>query len=67
MGSQTWSHCYRADQVDALVWQGVKSLLTDPEATGGSTGEVHREREKENAPIRERRAVVDDPLAANRS
>jgi hypothetical protein len=58
---------FRADQVDAAVWEWVKSFLTDPEALAQGLWEVQQEREQENAPIRERLAVVDDLLADNRA
>jgi hypothetical protein len=58
---------FRADRVDAAIWEWVKSIWTDPEALAQGLWEVHREREQENAPIRERLAVVDDLLAENRA
>jgi hypothetical protein len=56
---------FRADHVDAAVWEWVKSLLSDPEVLAQTLGQVQQEREQENAPIRDRLAVVDDLLAEN--
>ena len=58
---------YRADHVDAGVWEWVKSLLTDAGALEHGLWEVHEEREKENEPIRERLVVVDDLVGDNRA
>ncbi len=61
------SPTFRADEVDAGVWEWVKSFLTDPEALARGLWEVHQEREQLNAPIRDRLAVVDDLLGENRA
>jgi len=58
---------FRADQVDAAVWEWVKSFLLDPAVLGRGLSEYQAERDRENAPIRERLKVVDDLLADNRA
>jgi hypothetical protein len=58
---------FRADHVDAAIWEWIKSFLTDPEALARGLWKVHREREQENTPIRDRLAVVDDLLADTRA
>jgi hypothetical protein len=58
---------FRADHVDAAVWEWIKSFLTDPEALAIGLRGIHQEREQENAPIRDRVAVVDDLLSENRT
>jgi len=56
---------FRADQVDAVVWEWVKSFVANPEALACGLNECQAEREKENTPIRERLGVADDLLADN--
>ncbi len=58
---------FRADYVDATVWDWLKSFLTDPDALTAGLWEVHQEREKELVPLRERLAVVDNLITDNRS
>jgi hypothetical protein len=58
---------FRADQVDMVVWRWTKSILADPEALAQGLWEIHRERERESSPVRERLNVVDDLLTDNRT
>ncbi|MBL7063762.1 MAG: hypothetical protein ISS49_06060 [Anaerolineae bacterium] len=57
---------FRADYVDAAVWDWVKSFLTDPAALAEGLKVEQAEREEANKPLRDRLAVVDDLLADNR-
>jgi site-specific DNA recombinase len=57
---------FRADLVDAAVWEWVRGFLTDPAALERGLGQYRAEREKENTPIREHLQVVEDLLADNR-
>jgi site-specific DNA recombinase len=57
---------FRADQVDAAVWDWVKSFLTDPAVLAEGLQAEQEEREEANAPLRNRLAVVDDLLGDNR-
>ena len=54
---------FRADHTDAVVWDWIKSFLTDPDALAAGLQEVSQARERENAPLRDRLAVVDDLIA----
>jgi site-specific DNA recombinase len=56
---------FRADHVDPVVWEWVKSFLLDPESLAAGLKEVHQEQEKEHAPLRDRLTVVDDLIADN--
>lgn len=58
---------FRADQVDAVVWDWVKELLGDPAALEVSLAEYLADRDRINEPIRARLEIVDDLLADNRS
>jgi hypothetical protein len=53
--------------VDDIVWEWIKSFLTNPEALALGLETYQAEREKENQPIRERLEVVDNLLGDNRS
>jgi hypothetical protein len=57
---------FRADDVDATVWEWVKGLLTDPEAFARGLRKYQQERHKENQPIRARTSVVNDLITDNR-
>jgi site-specific DNA recombinase len=57
---------FSATEVDAVVWQWVKSFLTDPKALNCGLDEYRAARERENAPLRERLQVVSDLLDQNR-
>jgi hypothetical protein len=56
---------FRADQVDAVVWEWVKSFLTDPSSLRVGLKEYQAEQDRANAPLRERLAIVEDLLADN--
>ncbi len=58
---------FRADYVDAAVWNWVKSFLSDPVALQNGLNEYQADRERENAPLRERLKVVEDLLADNQT
>lgn len=53
---------YPVRHVDALIWDWVKSFLIDLEALWRGLAEVHQERERETAPLRERLDAVDGLL-----
>ena len=57
---------FRADTVDTIVWEWVKSFLTDPKSLRLGLGEYQAEQDKVNAPLRERLAVLEDLLADNK-
>jgi site-specific DNA recombinase len=56
---------FRADQVDAAVWDWVRSFLSDPAALVRGLGQYQAEREKENAPLWARLNVLNDLIADN--
>jgi uncharacterized low-complexity protein len=58
---------FRADRIDSAVWQWVESFLADPAALARGLDAYQKEREQENAPIRERLAVIDGLLTDNRA
>jgi len=57
---------FRADHVDAVVWDWIKSFLTDPATLTEGLEAQREEREKANEPLRDRLAVADSLLADNR-
>ena len=58
---------FKADIVDAAVWQWVKGYLLNPERlTEGITSYAAKQQE-ENAPLQERLRVVEDLLRSNRT
>jgi len=57
---------FRADQVDAAVWDWVKSFLTDPALLNEGMRAKQEEQARANSPLQERLAVIDDLLADNR-
>jgi site-specific DNA recombinase len=57
---------FRADVVDAAVWDWIKSFLSDPVALTEGLAEYQAVRERESAPIRQRLKVVDDLVRENR-
>jgi len=63
-------HCdmpaFSGGQVDTSVWVCIKSFLTDPTALAEGLKGQQTERQRDNAPLRERLVVVDDSLADNR-
>jgi site-specific DNA recombinase len=50
---------FRADHVDAAVWEWLKSLLLHPEALEQGLWQAHQERERENSPLRDRLDVLN--------
>jgi len=54
---------FRADQVEPAVWDWIRSFLKDPKKLAEGLQTEREELERENAPLRERVAVVDDLLA----
>ena len=56
----------RAELVDSIVWQWLKTLLTDETALDEALTVYQTERESAVAPFRERLAAVDGLLADNR-
>jgi site-specific DNA recombinase len=56
-----------AQVLDACIWERVKAFLSDPVALEEGLQDYQNERDKENAPLRERLKVVDDLLADNRA
>ncbi|MFC2045942.1 zinc ribbon domain-containing protein [Chloroflexota bacterium] len=64
-------HCsapnFNADQVDAAVWEWVKSFLNVPEELKNGLRQYQQELETETAPIRERLRVVNDLVADNQA
>ncbi len=57
---------FSATEVDAAVWEWIKSFLTDSTVLNRGLDKYQTEREVENAPLRERLQVVDDLLGQNR-
>lgn len=57
---------FRVDQVDAVVWAWVRSLLQNPVDLIRGVNLYQEERQKENAPIRARLAVLEDLISSNR-
>jgi site-specific DNA recombinase len=53
---------FRADQVDAVVWEWVKSFLKDPDELARGLEEYQLEQEKAGQPMRQRLSVVNDLL-----
>jgi site-specific DNA recombinase len=58
---------FRVEHVDATVWAWVKEFLTNPTELAEGMQKFRAERERANAPLRERLRVVDGLLADNRS
>jgi site-specific DNA recombinase len=56
---------FRADHVDAVVWEWVKSFLTDPEALIQGLEEQQAKREESCHPARERLAAIEELLTDN--
>jgi hypothetical protein len=57
---------FRADHVDAAVWEWVRSLLMEPKVLEAGLRAEQAAREESLKPLRNRLAVVDDLLADNR-
>jgi hypothetical protein len=58
---------FRADHVDAVTWQWVKSNLIDPDELVEGLTSYQEDCERQNQPIRERLQLVDGLLSANRT
>lgn len=58
---------FRSELVDEAVWKWIKSFLTDPTELVNGFRAYQEERERENAPLRERLSVVNELLDENRS
>ena len=63
----TLPQSYRAGDVDAAVWEWVKTLLLDPAALAHGLEDYRDEQTRRNAPLTERVKVIDGLLADNRS
>jgi len=57
---------FRADHLDAATWEWVRSFLLDPASLRLGLKELQAERDRANAPLRERLGVIDDLLADTR-
>lgn len=58
---------FRADQVDAVVWEWVKTFLTDPVTLQAGLENYRTKQDKTNTPLRERLTVIDDLIAHNQA
>lgn len=58
---------FRADWVDAAVWQWVKGLLSEPGKLQAAIDELEHEGEKLAAPARRRLAALDELMAENKA
>jgi site-specific DNA recombinase len=58
---------FKAEDVDFTIWEWLKSFIRNPDAIDAGIAEYHENREREQAPIRERLQVVDDLLNDHRS
>ena len=58
---------FKADIVDAAVWQWVKGYLLDPERLAEGITSYAAMQQEENAPLQERLRVVEDLLRNNRT
>ena len=56
---------FRVDHVDAAVWEWARLFLTNPVTLAEGLRAQQAERERANAPLQERLAVVDDLLTDN--
>ena len=65
VGKCSQSKHFRADHVDAVVWDWVKSFLTNPVVLIEGLKAQQVRQEIDNAPLRNRLAVVDTLLADN--
>ncbi|MDP1165686.1 hypothetical protein, partial [Klebsiella pneumoniae] len=57
---------FRGDRVDELAWGWIRELLSSPEALERGLRKHTTERDRKNAPILARLAVIDDLLTDNR-
>jgi hypothetical protein len=58
---------FPTDKVDVLVWNWVKSFLMDPTKLEEGLSYYQTQQNKENAPLQERLAIINDLLADNRT
>ena len=58
---------YKAEDVDFTIWEWLKSFIRNPDAIDAGIAEYQENREREQAPIRERLAVVDELLVEHRA
>jgi site-specific DNA recombinase len=58
---------FKSEDVDFTIWEWLKSFIRNPDAIDEGIAEYHENREREQAPIRERLQVVDDLLIDHRS
>ena len=58
---------FKAENVDFTIWEWLKSFIRNPDAIDAGIMEYHENREREQAPIRERLDVVDDLLVDHRT
>jgi site-specific DNA recombinase len=58
---------FSADQVDAAIWESIKSFLTVPDELIRGLKHYQRELDAESAPIRERLKVVQDLINENKA
>ncbi len=58
---------FRVDQVDAVVWEWVRSFLADPAALQAGLDGYRAEQSRRNTPMRDRLVIVDDLIADNRT
>lgn len=56
---------FRADHVDELVWEWVKSYLSDPAKLAEGLTAYKSEQDRETAPLRDRLTVVDKLITDN--
>lgn len=57
---------FRGDWVDALVWEWLRALLSDPAELASGLAKLQEQQEQENSPLRDRMGVVEDLIANNR-
>jgi len=58
---------FKAEDVDFTIWEWLKAFIRNPEAIDAGIAEYHENREREQAPFRERLDVVDDLLGDHRA
>ncbi len=58
---------FKSEDVDFTIWEWLKSFIRNPDAIDEGIAEYHENREREQAPIRERLQVVDDLLIDHRN
>ena len=58
---------FKAEDVDFTIWEWLKSFIRNPDAIDAGIAEYNEHHEREQAPIKERLAVVDDLLNDHRA